>query len=220
MRLAMSTLVSSVVVVVLLSGCGGPEADPARRRSVGGDTPPPTDPNNPADKPVVQCTVTGKAWKGFGGTDLVAKRESAAIGADRARIKPYEALASEYERTIGTVPTSLGPAAASFGAAPDRFDAEPQSSAIALYSAYRVAFEGCLGFTQSAAEYATAPTAATSASVCTALARKFWSRAPEAGEVQACAQVAMIDSATEADPRRRWAYTCASLLSASGFLTY
>jgi hypothetical protein len=52
------------------------------------------------------------------------------------------------------------------------------------------------------------------------MARKFWSRAPSDDEVKACTDVALTDTASEPDAKRRWAYTCASLLSASGFLTY
>lgn len=218
MTLEMNTLVSGAVLLVLIAGCGGPEDDPNTRHNVAVD--PPVDPNKPVDKPAPQCSVTGKVWTGFAGTNLVEKRDPGAIGADRARIKPYSALASEYERTIGTVPASLGQAEASFGAAPDRFDAEPQSNAIALYSAFRVAFDGCLTFTATAPDYAAAPANATSSSICTTLARKFWSRAPDANELQSCTQVAMVDSAMETDPRRRWAYACATLLSSSGFLTY
>ena len=47
-------------------------------------------------------------------------------------------------------------------------------------------------------------------------------------EIQACVDVAVSDSLEEAvpaggkkatDPRRRWAYSCASVLTAPGFLT-
>ena len=37
-----------------------------------------------------------------------------------------------------------------------------------------------------------------------------------ADELDACTQVALTDSAAESAPRRRWAYTCASLLSSAG----
>jgi len=30
----------------------------------------------------------------------------------------------------------------------------------------------------------------------------------------------MVDSSIETDPRRRWAYSCAAVLSSAGFLTY
>ena len=85
---------------------------------------------------------------------------------------------------------------------------------------FRVSFEGCLGFTASAPEYAATPDDGSANKVCASLARKFWSREPSEAETKACAQVALVDSASESDPRRRWAYTCASLLTAAGFLSY
>jgi hypothetical protein len=177
--------------------------------------------NNKVDDPAApKCTDVGKSYAGFAGTKLEEKRVNAQIGADRARIKPYSALKGEYERTIGVAPASLEAAGTSFGNPPERFASEPRSSAIQLYSAFRVAFDGCLTFTETAAELAAAPTQESASATCTTMARKFWSRAPTADEVQQCTQVALVDSAAEGAPRRRWAYTCATLLSSAGFLTY
>ena len=39
-------------------------------------------------------------------------------------------------------------------------------------------------------------------------------------EVDACVKVAMVDTTKETDPKRRWAYTCASVLTSAGFMTY
>jgi hypothetical protein len=48
----------------------------------------------------------------------------------------------------------------------------------------------------------------------------FWNRAPNPDEVGACVDMATNGTASEPDPRRRWAYTCASVLTAAGFLSY
>jgi hypothetical protein len=201
--------VALAAVSTVATACDSSPTDNFKRRD-----------NAPEDPSAPKCTDTGKAYAGFAGTKLEEKRVNAAIGDDRARIKPYSALKGEYERTIGVVPASLEAAAPSFGNPPDRFSSEPRASAIQVYSAFRVAFDGCLTYTAKATKYGAAPTQETASAECTAMARKFWSRAPTAGEVSQCAQVATVDSASETAPRRRWAYTCATLLSAAGFLTY
>jgi hypothetical protein len=167
-----------------------------------------------------KCTEVGKTYVGFAGTKLEEGRINAAAGTDRARIKPYSALRGEYEKAIGAAPGSLEQSAGSFGAPPERFASEPRASAIQVFSAFRVGFDGCLTFTETAPEFAAAPTQDSATAQCTTMARKFWSRAPTADEVKSCTQVALVDSAAEGDPRRRWAYTCATLLSSAGFLTY
>jgi hypothetical protein len=179
----------------------------------------PGDPNS-EDPNVPKCTDVGTSHVGFGGTKLEDKRVNAKIGADHARLKPYSALKGEYERTIGVAPPSLEIAAPSFGNPPARFSSEPRASAIQVYSAFRVAFDGCLTYTETPAEFAAAPNDQSAGAQCTTMARKFWSRAPTKEEVDACKQVALTDSTSEPSPRRRWAYTCATLLSSAGFLTY
>ena len=145
---------------------------------------------------------------------------NAKVGADRGRIKPYSALRGEYERTLGLAPASLEGAAASFGRPPERFSSEPGASAIQVFSAYRVAFDGCLDFVEKDVVYAKAPTDGTAKTQCNALTRKFWSRAATEEELKACTDVALVDSVSETEPKRRWAYTCATLLSSAPFLTY
>jgi hypothetical protein len=191
-----------------LAGCDE-VADDFKRRNNGVD-----DPNAP------KCTDVGASHVGFGGEKLEEKRVNAKIGTDRARMKPYSALKGEYERVIGVAPPSLEAAGPSFGNPPERFSSEPRASAIQVYTAFRVAFDGCLTYTESDAAFAAAPTPASASEQCTAMARRFWSRAPTKEEVGACVKVATEDSASEGAPRRRWAYTCATLLSSAGFLTY
>lgn len=97
---------------------------------------------------------------------------------------------------------------------------EPSASANTLYASFTVAYQGCLELTATGTAYAAAPTEATATTICTDLGRQFWSRTPSAEEVAPCVEYAVSETAGEPDPRRRWAYTCASVLSAAGFLSY
>lgn len=197
-----------VLLVLAVTGCDEP-TDSYQRHNRGLD-----DPSAP------KCTEVGASYVGFAGTKLEDKRANAPMGADRARIKPYSALKGEYERAIGVAPASLEQAAPSFGNPPERFSSEPRASAIQVYSAFRVAFDGCLTYTEGPQVFADAPTPTSASTQCTAMARKFWNRVPTEDEAKQCVQVATVDSGAERDPRRRWAYTCATLLSSAGFLTY
>ncbi|WP_394833559.1 hypothetical protein LVJ94_44335 [Pendulispora rubella] len=203
-----------------------------------GNGPPHDDPK----KVVPLCADTGIAHVGLGGAELTAGRFEAVAGGDRGRSKPYSALASEYARVLGkdNNPSLLadGATATTFGLPQARWSLEPQASAVSLYTAYRVAFDGCLQLTgavanasgseQGDAKYATVPDAESAKTECQAWARKFWSRAAGPDEVQACVEVAVTSSlqetynakTTNTPPRRRWAYACASVLSATGFLAY
>jgi hypothetical protein len=176
------------------------------------------DPNASAN--LVTCTEQGASYTGFGGKKLDEGRVKAAIGADRARVKPYSALRAEYERVIGVAPSGIDRAASSFGAPPDRFASETRASAIQIYSAFRLAFDGCLSHVETIPAFAEPPAPDEAKAQCAAWARNFWSRTPTPAEVDQCANVALVDSAGEAVPQRRWAYTCAALLSSAGFLTY
>lgn len=190
-----------------------------------------------ATSPAAQCTDLNRKYAGLGGEELTATRVDEFAGLNRNRVKPFSALDGEYTRVLGKTPTLLASSAASFGEAPARWSSEPQGSALTTYQSYRIAFGGCLELTgeggADAAKYANAPDATTAGTICAEWERKFWSRTPEAGEIEACKQVAVTDSAKELPigaapgsalqdtaPRRRWAYTCAAVLTAAGFSTY
>lgn len=162
----------------------------------------------------------GTVYQGFGGRVLVAGRTDEMQNVDRGRVKPYSALAGEYQRVLGKTPTLLGQMSTTFAQAPARWYEEPQSSAVSLYSTFRVGFVGCLELTSTGEAYAATPEVTSAQTVCQDLGRKFWSRAPNATELDACVKVAVQDTTKETNPRRRWAYTCASLLTAAGFITY
>ena len=175
------------------------------------------DPNNPT----ATCGDRAQKWVGFGKASLLDDRVDAVEGVDRQRFKPYSALQGEYPRVTGAAaPGLLGQSGTTFGQAPARWNQEPEGSAVNLYTAFRIAFESCLTMTADDAKYAAAPAEPAAGAECSAMARKFWSRTPSPEDVAACVQVATVDSAKETNPRRRWAYTCASVLTSAGFLTY
>lgn len=210
-------LVAATAWVIV--GCGDEGADLLGGRNPGA----PNEQDGPTGAPDAgsqMCETRGRAYIGFGNTSLTASRIDGAIGADRARVKPISALRGEYPRVSGKAPPSLDSVASSFGTEPARWFQKPIMSAVAVVSVFRLGFETCLAYTQTGSEYAALPTAGSAPTVCAALERKLWSRTPSPAEINECTQVAIVDSAAEPDPRRRWAYTCASVLSAAGFMTY
>ena len=185
------------------------------------DVPPavqPPDQTNPTNPTMNHCDF-GKTYQGFAGTELTAGRYDADLGLETARFKPYTALSTEYPRMLNNTPGLLASAGNTFAIIPARWYVEPQASAINLYTAYRIAFQGCLTATSGTA-FASAPSNSTAATQCTSWAKQFWTRDPQQAEVDACVKVAMTDTVSETDAHRRWAYTCAAVLSSADFLTY
>jgi hypothetical protein len=161
------------------------------------------DPNAASAGP--QCIVAGKAHIGLGGVDLAAKTNDVAMNADRARVKPYTALVSEYDRVLGSGnhPALIDSTGATFGVPNPRWFLEPIPSAVYLNTAFNVAFEGCKKLIASGPQSSSRP------EQCATWARRFWSRAATPAEINSC--VAVEGEA---------AYACASVLTATGFLSY
>lgn len=170
--------------------------------------------------PEVAICESGRKYTGFGGIELTADRRDVDLGLEVARLKPYSALQTEYPRVLGNTPSQLASAESTFGTTPARWFPAPQASAVALYTAYRVAFQGCLTLTAQPTRYNVEATQETAIAECSAWAKKFWSRPALGPEIEACATVIRVDSAEETNVRRRWAYGCAAVLTASDFLTY
>ncbi|MBP9111526.1 MAG: hypothetical protein KBF88_01900 [Polyangiaceae bacterium] len=187
--------------------------------------------------PGMLCAA-GRDYKDPGGFSLISgapekDRPVNVMGFDRDRVKPFAAYSEDLRKAVGRNPASLNGAATTFGNVPDRWFEEPSSSAIGLFTAYRIAFDGCQGLVNDAAvraKYMIAPDVATATTECTAWARKYWSKSISPDELAACVKIATVDSVSEKDDRsgaltpttspRRWAYTCASVLTSAGFLTY
>jgi hypothetical protein len=206
---------------LLLGACAAEDGDHLSGGNPTGPGDPAVDP--PGEKPpgtIDPATCGGKDFTGFDGKSLVADRIVANAGVDRGRFKPYDALSAEYKRVLGSTPASLAGAADTFGKPEPRWYDEPLAGGVVLQTAYTIAFDGCLTYTETAADFAAAPVAGTATAKCTEMARAFWSRTASPDQIAACTDVAVSGSATETNPRRRWAYACASVLSSAGFLTY
>ena len=235
-RKTMFLVVLTVLGVAALSGCSGgdellPGADSGGGATVDGGGGGGGGGSDGGDPGVItkQCKETQVGYTGLGGLPLHADRFEATAGADRGRMKPFSALAEEYRRVMGLAAApNLQSSAATFAEAPARFYAEPQASAVNLFEAYQIAFRVCEGaLTQ--ATYQAAPTEATAQAECSTWARKGWSRTPSPDEINACARIAVTDSLEETlqggvkrqtTAPRRWAYACAGVLTAAGFLSY
>lgn len=239
MNSTLKTLTASLVAAMLFAGCslGSSSANLGNMTTPPpGQVPPaivpPDDLPPPAVEPPAEvvpppvvvparCDM-GKTYTGFAGTELTAGRIDGDIGPERARMKPFTALTGEFPRVLSNTPAMLtDPSVANtFAITPNRWVAEPVASGVTVYTTYRIAFQGCLSATAAPAQYKVLPSNTTAAAECGAWARKFWSRTATQAELEACVNVAMVDTMSETTATRRWAYTCASVMTAAGFTTY
>lgn len=171
-----------------------------------------------SDEPVV-CQPP-RAYTDLGGTPLGTDRPTIDPGTDRVRLKPYAALADEYKAALGLTAFDTSAFAPTFGKPPARWFSEPQASANTIYAAFALAYGGCTQKMATDAQYATAPTQAAAEVVCHDLVRRAWHRDATAAETTTCADYAVNQTKPSDAPATRWAYTCAAVLSASGFLAY
>ena len=193
-----------VLFVIALAGCSG--------EFTGDDQPPGDDAPPACEQP--------KTYTGFAGTPLEAGRPEIAAGSDRVRLKPFTALATEYTRALGLTTFNTQAYAATFGRPPARWYAEPAASANTVYAAFALAFEACTAHTATAPLYADAPNTTSAGLACREFARRAWHREATDDEAAACVTYT-VDQTNAADaPRKRWAYSCAAVLSASGFLAF
>lgn len=211
----MRILPLAIVLTLLVTACDYVDLDAEHSKGTSSAGDAATSSSDPT--PPLRCDE-GASHLGFGGTDFTAGRTAGAIGVDRRRVKPYAALASEFQRALGKVPSELASNAAAFGEVPARWYAEPTAGAVSLYTLYSLAFGACYD-TMTDAKYEQMPTAASAAAECAAMQRKIWQRTPTPDETKACADGA-VGSTEESVARRRWAHTCASIMTAAGFTTY
>jgi hypothetical protein len=170
----------------------------------------------------LQCTnkPQGRSYVLFDGTRLEESRANENVGVNRARLKPYDVLAGEYQRVLGVAPPSLGGSAGSFDVPPARWFAEAQYSGVSLTAVFDLSFEACEAYGAGKPELAAPPTTETATAQCTTLIRKAFSRSGSPDEIAACTDLAVQKLAGEANVGKRWAYVCASVLSSSQFLTF
>jgi hypothetical protein len=190
---------------------------------VGGIADPPGDDVDDDDddgEEELACEQLGRTYTGIGGALLQAGRVEEAPYGDRRRMKPFSALRAEYQRVLGNQAADIDAFAATFGKPPARWYEEPEASANTLYASFTLAYQGCTELTATGEAYAAAPTEESAAATCAAFARTFWDRNAEEDELAGCVEYAVNGTASEADARARWAYTCASVLTAAGFVSY
>lgn len=192
-------------LVFALAGCVGGVTDGG-----GGD-------DGGDDEPVV-CEQA-RTYAGFGGP-LEGGRPEIVAGSDRVRLKPFTALATEYARALDLATFDTRAYAATFGRPPARWFAEPAASANTVYAAFALAYEACTQHTATAPIYADAPTVTSAGLTCRELARRAWHRDATDEETTACVTYAVEQTNSADAPRKRWAYSCAAVLSASGFLAF
>ncbi len=172
---------------------------------------------------ICSANLAGKTYVGLGNVKLTAgriTRKDIPEGGDRSRVKPYDALISEFGRIMGSPPQSLLDNPATFLEAPDRWYIEPASNAISIFATYRAAYESALDYVATDPKWQSEPTSESAATECLVFAKKAWDRYPNSNEVKACIEVAMVATANEPDASKRWAYTLASILTSTGFITY
>jgi hypothetical protein len=200
-------------------GSGGGADDVAGGGAGGGDGTDPGGGTTPGEEPTdTGLCKEGIAHIGFAGQNFVADRKPGEIGKDRRRMKPFTALAGEFQRALGVVPAGLAASTAAYGDVPARWYAEPTAGAVSLYTTYTLAFGSCYD-TMTAATFSQAPTAESAPIECAKMQRTIWQRTPSKDEITACADLA-LDLTTETNARRRWAHACASIMSSAGFTTY
>ena len=212
--------ISMTAASALMLACGADDSDPLRGHGApaAADDPAAAPAKPPAAGDPALCT--GRAYVGYGPTKLADRRVVAQLGVNRGRVKPFGALKTEFERVLGNKPASLATADATFAAAPPRWYAEATANAVALKTAYDIAFDGCLTYVATDPKLVQAPTAASAEEACAGMARKFWSKTPAPQEIAACVDVATTGAASEPAVANKWAYACASILTSAGFLTY
>jgi hypothetical protein len=110
----------------------------------------------------------GRQYVGLGGFDLAGDRVTGEVGEETRRPKPFTALSTEFPRVLGNTPAMLASSESTFGTIPARWHTEPTLSAVSVYTAFRVAFQGCLTLTAQPAKYNTAPTDTTARTECAA----------------------------------------------------
>lgn len=184
---------------------------------------------NPEESPfaldaptMMTCSLDGgRRYKGFGNSELSAGRVTEVpLEMDRFRIKSLQSLSAEFARVVGTVPLSLAANQATFIDPGPRWFVEPLASGVTLFTVYRVAFEAGLKFVDGNPDMVANLAEPTVTEVCRNFAITAWQKQPTEAQVASCAKLALIDTAPEPDPKARWAYALASILTSTEFINY
>ncbi|NOU32466.1 MAG: hypothetical protein HOO96_31560 [Polyangiaceae bacterium] len=187
------------------------------------------------------CRDTMTNYTGLGSKALAAGRvdgkqddKQNTVVIDRHRVKPFQVLVDDMHRILGTanqanMDTLITGSADAFGAPPNRWFAEPQASAVTLFTTYRIAFRGCLQYANTVPAWTQQPNATTAAAECATLAAKVWDTVPSKAEIDACVAVATDETefakvpaptGPVTDAKTKWAYACASVFESNKFTSF
>jgi len=240
-RIAVATSVVALAALSGLAGCSSSDDTPSCLEGEDCQAARQGDVGDPVEITGPLCADMGRSHVGLGGVELTEGRGDGLAHGERGRMKPYTALTTEYARVLGdkASPQMIKETGSTFGGPPARWFIEPQPGAVNLYTAFNVGFEACLRTTGGIPvdqvtpdpKFKEVPTDGAVRPQCADWVRKFWSRDGSPEEIQGCVDVALgSPKETVADngnlqtrdttPERRWAYACASVLTATGFLSY
>ncbi|HEY5922389.1 MAG TPA: hypothetical protein VIV11_11995 [Kofleriaceae bacterium] len=180
---------------------------------------PSDDDDDDDDDDMVVCAAT-RSYTGFGNRQLEASRAAIEAGSDRLRVKPFTALSAEYQAALGLTAFDTSAYASTFGRPPARWYIEPAASANTVYAAFALAYDACTQHTAADPQYAAVPEPQLADLICREHARRAWHREATDDEAATCATYAVNQTDSADPPRKRWAYACAAVISASGFLAY
>jgi hypothetical protein len=212
MEMTMKTLTLALLSSLLATACIGEIG------GSGGDDDMGSGSGSGSSEPVT-CDQA-RTYLGFDGKALEADRPAIAAYTDRMRMKPFAVLSAEYSRALGLSAFNTAIYAGTFGKSPARWFDEPAASAATVYAAFALAYDGCTQATATGADFTMAPTATIADRLCRDFSRKAWQREATDDEASTCATFALNMTNPADAPAKRWAYTCASVLSASSFLAY
>lgn len=210
-------MIERFILIAMVGACVGEAPSDTAGDDTAGDEA--ADDSGDDDDGMQSCS-TARTYAGFDGAPLEAGRAVLVAGSDRLRTKPYAALAEEYDRALGLDGTTTREYAATFGQAPDRWFTEPLPSASTLYASFALAYRACTQHTGGTAGYDQAPTPSSADAICRARAKAAWGRDATDVEAAACVDFAVATTTATDPPAKRWAYTCAAVLTAADFLTY
>jgi hypothetical protein len=193
---------------------------------------------------------TSRTYRGLDTRTLEATRADSAFELDRRTTRTWDSTAAwgadmneklgYWKASDGLTQDALVPVRKNSPGA-EYVTTAPSVGALELYSQFRLAFIMCTRLLenpppadslprtafvvdaktgQPLADYRAAPTAESAPRRCTSMMRRFWKMVPTQEQVDACAQFAVVETASLATtPAGRWAAVCAAVLTSSQTLT-
>ena len=136
-------------------------------------------------------------------------------GQDTRRLKTYDMFTTDFDRIFGSVPSVLAGSRGAFKPAPEFWHTEGELGASALNVLVNAALQGC-------EDEANLPAIndASLKNACADWANRMWLRPATATELQACADVALIDADELNNAKTQAVYACVSMMVALPAITF